>query len=326
MRLKPGFQRGLKMARKKVTVIGAGNVGATLMHWLATRKICDVVVADVVEGLPQGKTLDLYEAAPIFGGDVKITGANNYEPTANSDVIVLTAGLPRKPGMSRDELLDMNAKIAEACAKAAGPLSPDAYWVIVSNPLDAICYIVKHTLGLPKNRVVGMAGLLDSARFRAFVAEKLNVSVRDVDALVLGGHGDQMVPLPRLCTVGGIPLVEIMAQPDIDAIVQRTRDAGAEIVKLLKFGSAYYSPSLCAAEIVEAVLLDQKRVMPCAAYLDGEYGFYDIFLGVPVLLGANGVEKVLDVKLTDSEKEQLAKSAEAVKSLDDSWKKMRGIA
>lgn len=314
------------MARKKVTIIGAGNVGATLMHWLVARGVCDIVLADIVEGMPQGKTLDMFEAAPALGVDLKIVGTNNYEPTVGSDVIVLTAGLPRKPGMSRDELLDMNAKIAETCAKSAAPFSPDAFWVVVSNPLDAICYVVKHILGLPKNRVVGMAGMLDSARFKAFVAERLNVSVQDVCALVLGGHGDQMVPLPRLCTVGGISLTELMAKEEIDAIIGRTCDAGAEIVKLLKAGSAYYSPSLCAAQMVESILFDQKRVVPCAAYLDGEYGFYDIFLGVPALLGADGVEKVFEVELTSGEREQLKNSADAVKSLVGSWKKMRGIA
>ncbi|HDH96558.1 MAG TPA: malate dehydrogenase [Proteobacteria bacterium] len=314
------------MARKKVTIVGAGNVGATLMHWLVARGICDIVLVDVVEGLPQGKALDMFEATPALGMDVKLAGANDYEPTAGSDVIVLTAGLPRKPGMSRDELLDRNAEIAEACAKSAGELSPDAFWVIVSNPLDAICYVVKHTLGLPKNRIVGMAGMLDSARFALFVAMKLGVSVRDVRAIVLGGHGDQMVPMPRLCTVGGLPLTDLMSKDEIDAIIQRTRDAGAEIVKLLKFGSAYYSPALCTAQMVEAILLDQKRVVPCAAYLEGEYGFSDMFLGVPVLLGGGGVEKVFEIELEGSEKELLANSANAVKSLIETWKRMRGIS
>lgn len=314
------------MVRKKVTIIGAGNVGATLMHWLVAREVCDVVLVDIVEGMPQGKALDMFESTPALGVDLKIVGTNNYEETANSDVIVLTAGLPRKPGMSRDELLDANAKIAETCAKSAAPFSPDAFWVVVSNPLDAICYVVKHTLGLPKNRIVGMAGMLDSARFKAFVAEKLNVSVQDVCALVLGGHGDQMVPLPRLCTVGGIPLSDLMPKESIDAIIQRTRDAGAEIVKLLKTGSAYYSPSLCTAQMVESILFDHKRVVPCAAYLDGEYGFYDIFLGVPILLGANGVEKVFEIELTPHERELLKNSASAVSSLIGAWKKMRGIS
>ena len=314
------------MKRKKVTIIGAGHVGATLMHWLAVRGICDIVLVDIVEGLPQGKALDLFEATPALGRDVKLIGANDYGPTEGSDIIVHTAGLPRKPGMSRDELLDKNAQIAEDCAKKAGELSPDAFWVVVANPLDAICYVVKRTLNLPKHRVIGMAGMLDSARFAAFVAEKLGVSVQDVNAIVLGGHGDQMVPMPRLCSVGGLPLTELMPEDEIAAIVERTRNAGAEIVKLLKFGSAYYSPALCAAQMVEAILLDQKRVVPCAAYLEGEYGFTDIFLGVPVLLGGNGVEKVFEIELTESEREQLSKSANAVKSLIETWKRMRGLS
>jgi len=314
------------MARKKVTIVGAGNVGATLMHWLAASGVCDITLIDIVEGLPQGKALDLFEATPALGVDVELVGSNDYEQTAGSDVIVLTAGLPRKPGMSRDDLLDKNARIAEICAKSAGGLSPDAFWVIVSNPLDAICYVVKHTLELPKNKIVGMAGMLDSARFASFVAMKLGVSVRDVSAIVLGGHGDQMVPMPRLCTVGGLPLSELMSEADLDAVIRRTRDAGAEIVKLLKFGSAYYSPALCAAQMVEAILLDRKRVVPCAAYLEGEYGFSDMFLGVPILLGGGGVEKVFEIELEDSEKERLANSADAVKSLIETWKRMRGIS
>ena len=303
------------MSRKKITVVGAGNVGATAALRILSEELGDLVLVDVVEGMPQGKALDLAETAPLLGYDAKVVGANGYDETAGSDVVVITAGLARKPGMSRDDLLSKNEAIMKSVVEQIAPRSPDAILVIVSNPLDAMCHVAKKVSGFPKERVVGMAGVLDTARFRAFVSMELNVSVEDVTALVLGGHGDTMVPLPQYCTVGGIP-VEMLISPDrLEAIVARTRQAGGEIVSLLKTGSAFFSPAAAAIEMAKAVLKDKKRLLPCAAYLEGEYGYDGIYLGVPVILGAGGVEKIIELDLNDEQKRQLDHSAAAVKEL-----------
>ena len=301
------------MGRNKITVIGAGNVGATAVHWAAAKELGDLVLVDIIEGVPQGKALDLAETAPIEGFDVALTGSNAYEQTAGSDVVILTAGLPRKPGMSRDDLLISNAKIVAQVAQNVAKHSPDAVLIMVSNPLDTMCYLAKKVTGFPKERVVGMAGLLDSARFRAFIAMELGVSVQDVVAFVMGGHGDTMVPLTRYSSVGGIPVETLIAPDRLEEIVKRTRMAGGEIVGLLKTGSAYYSPSACAVQMAEAVLKDKKRVAPCAAWLEGEYGYEGIYLGVPVLLGAGGMERVFEIELTDPERAALDNSATAVR-------------
>ncbi|MDO8445852.1 MAG: malate dehydrogenase [Deltaproteobacteria bacterium] len=305
------------MRRNKITIIGAGNVGATAAHWAASKELGDVVLLDVAEGVPQGKALDLMEAAPIEGFDCNITGTNSYEDTANSDVVIITAGLARKPGMSRDDLLLKNADIIRGVSGQVARYSPEAYIIMVSNPLDAMSHVAMKATGFPKNRVVGMAGVLDAARFRTFVAMELNVSVEDVHALVLGGHGDTMVPLARLCNVSGVPITNLISKDRIDAIVERTRNAGAEIVNLLKSGSAYYSPAASAVQMAEAILKDKKRVIPCAAYLEGEYGIKGLFVGVPVKLGAGGIEKIIELELTPHEMEELNKSAKAVKGLMD---------
>ena len=303
------------MGRKKITVVGGGNVGATAMHWAAAKELGDIVLVDIVEGMPQGKSLDMAEAAPIEGFNASVTGSNGYEASAGSDVCIVTAGLPRKPGMSRDDLLKTNAKImADVCTNLAKH-SPDATIIVVSNPLDAMCYVAKKASGFPKNRVVGMAGLLDSARFRAFIAMELGVSVEDVVAFVLGGHGDTMVPLTRYSSVGGIPVETLIPAERLAEIVQRTRDGGIEIVNFLKTGSAFYAPSASAVQMAEAILKDQKRVAPCCAYLEGEYGYSGIYLGVPVLLGEGGVEKIFEIDLTPDEKSALDKSAAAVDEL-----------
>lgn len=307
---------------KKVTVVGAGNVGATVAQRLAEKELCDVVLVDIVEGLPQGKALDLAEAAPIEKHDAHLTGTNDYAPSANSDIVIITAGIPRKPGMSRDDLLSTNAKIMKNVTQEVAKLSPDAVLIIVSNPLDAMCHVAYETSGFPKNRVIGMAGVLDSARFRTFIAMELNVSVENITAFVLGGHGDTMVPLPRYSTVAGIPITELLPQERINALVKRTANGGAEIVGLLKTGSAFYAPASAAVEMAESILKDKKKILPCAAYLEGEYGYNDLFMGVPVKLGANGVEEVIEITLLDEEKVALDKSADAVKELKDLLKKL----
>ena len=302
---------------KKVTVVGAGNVGATAAQRLAEKELCDVVLVDIIEGVPQGKSLDLTEAAPIEKHDAHLTGANTYDATAGSNIIIITAGIPRKPGMSRDDLLGTNAGIMKKVTEQIAKLSPDAVIIIVSNPLDAMCHVAFEASGFPKERVLGMAGVLDSARFRAFIAMELNVSVENTHAFVLGGHGDTMVPLPRYSTVAGIPITELLPQERIDAIVERTRTGGAEIVSLLKTGSAYYAPASAAVEMAESILKDKKKILPCAAYLQGEYGQQDLFIGVPVKLGAKGVEDIIEITLTDEEKQALQKSADAVQELKD---------
>ena len=301
------------MKRKKITIVGAGNVGATAAHWAAERELGDIVLVDVVEGMPQGKALDLMEARPIEGFDVEIVGTNGYGETKDSDVVIITSGLARKPGMSREDLLQKNKEIVESVTKEAAKNSPSSIIIVVSNPLDTMAYLAKKVSNFPRNRVMGMAGILDTARFRTFIAMELNVSVEDVQALVLGGHGDDMVPLTRYATVGGIPLAKLLPQDKIDKIVERTRKAGGEIVALLKTGSAYYSPSLAAVQMAEAILKDKKKVVPVAAYLEGEYGLNDIYFGVPVILGANGVEKIIEVELIPEEKEAVKKSAGVVR-------------
>jgi malate dehydrogenase len=310
--------------RKKVTVVGAGNVGANCALRIANKELADVVLVDVVEGVPQGKGLDLLESGPVEGYDVMVTGANDYEPTANSDIVVITAGFPRKPGMSRDDLLLANYEIVKNATEQAVKYSPNSILILVTNPLDAMCWVASQISKFSRNRVIGMAGVLDTARYRTFLALELGVSVENISAIVLGGHGDTMVPVPRLTTVGGIPLPELLSQERIDAIVQRTRDGGAEIVKYLKTGSAYYAPSAATVEMVESILKDKKKVLPCAALLDGEYGHTGIFVGVPVKLGSNGVEKIYELKLSAEEKAQLDKSAAAVKELIDVLKQKTG--
>jgi malate dehydrogenase len=302
---------------KKVTVIGAGNVGATAAQRLAEKQLCDVVLVDIVEGVPQGKALDLNEAAPVEKHDSHLTGTNGYDETAGSDIVIITAGIPRKPGMSRDDLISTNAGIVKAVTQEVAARSPDAVLIIVSNPLDAMCHVAYDASGFPKERVIGMAGVLDSARFRTFISMELNVSVENTHAFVLGGHGDTMVPLPRYSTVAGIPITELMARDRIDALVDRTRNGGAEIVGLLKTGSAYYAPASAAVEMAESILKDKKKILPCAAYLQGEYGQQDLFIGVPVKLGAKGVEDIIEITLTDEEKQALQKSADAVQELKD---------
>ena len=301
--------------RKKVSIVGAGNVGATAAHWIAAKELADVVLIDIAEGIPQGKALDLLEAMPIEKRDVSVTGANDYAATANSDIVVITAGIPRKPGMSRDDLLHTNYKIMSDVVAKVVAESPEAILIIVSNPLDAMAQAAFKQSGFNRERVIGMAGILDSARFRTFIAEELKVSVENVTAFVLGGHGDTMVPLPRYSTVAGIPITELIPKDRLDAIVQRTRDGGAEIVKHLKTGSAYYAPSAAAVEMVEAILKDKKKIVPCAVYLQGEYGIEGYYIGVPCKLGAAGLEQIIEIKLTPEEDAALKKSAEAVKEL-----------
>ena len=301
--------------RKKVSIVGAGNVGATAAHWIAAKELADVVLVDVVEGVPQGKALDLLEAMPIAGCDVHVGGANDYAATANSDIVIITAGIPRKPGMSRDDLLQTNFKIMSDVLQKVVAQSPESILIIVSNPLDAMAQAAYRQAGFNRERVIGMAGVLDSARFRAFIAQELNVSVENVTAFVLGGHGDTMVPLARYSTVAGIPITELIAPARLEELVQRTRDGGAEIVKYLKTGSAYYAPSAAAVEMVEAILKDKKKILPCAAYLQGEYGIDGYFIGVPCKLGAAGLEQIVEIKLTPEEEAGIKKSAAAVKEL-----------
>jgi malate dehydrogenase len=301
--------------RRKVTVVGSGNVGATAAHWISSKELADVVLIDIIEGVPQGKGLDLLEAMPIEKRDSYVIGTQDYADTANSDIVVITAGIPRKPGMSRDDLLKTNYGIMNDVVGKAVKHSPNCILIVVSNPLDAMAQTAYKMSGFPRERVIGMAGILDSARFRAFIAMELKVSVENVTAFVLGGHGDTMVPLPRYSTVAGIPITELMDSATVDRLVQRTRDGGAEIVKYLKTGSAYYAPSAAVAEMVEAILKDKKKILPCAAYLNGEYGIHGLYVGVPVKLGARGIEQIIEINLTTDEKAALDKSAAAVKEL-----------
>jgi len=301
--------------RKKVSIVGAGNVGATAAHWIASKELADVVLVDIVEGIPQGKALDLLEAMPIEKRDSHVLGTNDYADTANSDIVVITAGIPRKPGMSRDDLLNTNYKIMQDVVGKVVANSPNSILIVVSNPLDAMAQAAFRISKFNRERVIGMAGVLDSARFRAFIAEELKVSVENVTAFVLGGHGDTMVPLARYSTVAGIPITELMDKATLDRLIQRTRDGGAEIVKYLKTGSAYYAPSSAATEMVEAILKDKKKILPCAAYLQGEYGISGLYVGVPCKLGSRGLEQIIQIKLTDEEQAALKKSADAVQEL-----------
>ncbi len=300
---------------KKVTVIGAGNVGATTAQRLAEKELCDVMLIDIIEGFPQGKALDLAEAAPIEKHDAHLIGTNEYEASTGSDIVIITAGITRKPGMSRDELISTNAKIVKDVTQQVTAASPDSILIVVSNPLDVMCHVAYQTSGFPKTRVIGMAGVLDSARFRAFISMELNVSVENTHAFVLGGHGDTMVPLPRYSTVAGIPITELLSKERIDALVERTANGGAEIVGLLKTQSAYYAPASAAVEMAESILKDKKKILPCAAYLEGEYGINGLFIGVPVKLGAKGIEEIIEISLRDEEKAALDKSADAVRDL-----------
>ena len=301
--------------RKKVTVVGAGMVGGTTAERLADKEMCDVVLIDIIEGLPQGKGLDLAESTPIAGCDARILGTNDYKDTANSDIVVITAGIARKPGMSRDDLLKTNYNIVKQTTEQVVKYSPNSILIVVSNPLDAMAQTAYKVSGFSKNRIIGMAGVLDSSRMRTFIAQELDVSVENVTAFVLGGHGDTMVPLARYSTVAGIPLPDLLPKEKIEAIVKRTRDGGAEIVSLLKTGSAFYAPAAAIVEMVEAILKDKKKILPCAAYLEGEYGIRGLFVGVPVKLGARGVEQIIQIKLAPEEQAALEKSAAAVKEL-----------
>lgn len=306
--------------RPKVTVVGAGNVGASVAQYTAGKELADVVLVDIIEGLPHGKALDLLHAGPISGYDSQLIGSHDYGPTGESDIIVITAGLGRKPGMSRDDLLFKNAEIVGAVVDQVAARSPNAILIAVSNPLDVMTYVAWKKSGFPKERVVGMAGILDSARFRTFIAMELGVSVENVTAFVLGGHGDTMVPLPRYSTVAGIPITELLSKERIGAIVQRTRDGGAEIINLLKTGGAYYAPGAAVTEMIEAILKDKKKILPCAAYLEGEYGVKGLYVGVPVKLGRGGIEQVIEVKLTPQEQAAFDKSAGAVQELVEKLK------
>jgi len=298
----------------KITVVGAGNVGATAAQRIAEKELArTVVLVDVVEGVPQGKGLDQWESAPIEGFDSRVVGTNGYDETAGSDIVVITAGIARKPGMSRDDLLNTNAGIVKSVSEQVAKTSPDAIIIVVSNPLDVMCYVAKEVSGFPRERVIGMAGVLDTARYRSFIAMELGVSVLDIQAMVLGGHGDTMVPLISYTTISGIPILQLMKKEQLDPIVDRARNGGAEIVKFLKTGSAYYAPSSGAVQMVEAIVKDQKRILPCSAWLEGEYGMSGLFLGVPVKLGRKGIEQILEIELTADEKAALAKSADAVR-------------
>lgn len=310
--------------RKKVTVVGAGNVGATTAMRIAEKELADVVLVDILEGVPAGKALDLAEAAPIESHDCTITGCTaEYENAKDSEIVIITAGVARRPGMSRDDLLSTNMGIVESVCKEIVSVAQNSILIIVSNPLDAMCHVAFDTTGFPKNRVMGMAGILDSARFRSFIAMELKVSVENIHALVLGGHGDTMVPLPRYSTVAGIPITELMPPERIEALVERTRKGGAEIVGLLKTGSAYYAPASAAVEMAEAILKDKKKILPCAAYLEGEYGINNLFIGVPVKLGDNGIEEVIQIELSDEEKKALDHSAAAVQGLVDDIRRLK---
>jgi len=301
------------MGRKKISIIGAGFVGATAAHWAAEKELGDVVLVDILEGIPQGKALDLFESSPIEGFDAKVTGTNGYEETKESDVVIVTSGVPRKPGMSREDLLDINKKIIESVVAQVVDKSPNAILILVTNPLDTMTYLAYKKSGFQKQRVMGMAGVLDTARFRSFIGMELGVSVEDIQALLLGGHGDEMVPLPRYSTVSGIPLSQLLPKETIDRLVDRTRKGGGEIVNLLKTGSAFYAPSAGVIQMAEAILKDKKRILPCCVYLNGEYGLKDICFGVPVKLGAKGIESIIELELNEEEKKLVAKSAESVK-------------
>lgn len=308
------------MKRKKITIIGTGNVGSTCAHWAACKELGDIILIDVVEGIPQGKALDLMEAAPIEGYDCNIIGTNNYEDTKGSDLVVITAGIARKPGMSREDLLNTNTKIVYSCAQQAAKYSPEAYIIVVTNPLDVMSYVALKATGFPPQRVMGMAGVLDSARFRTFIALELGISFEDISAFVLGGHGDDMVPLVRYSHAGGIPIEKLLPADRIDAIVERTRKGGAEIVNYLKTGSAYYAPGASVVQMAEAILKDKKRILPVAAYLQGEYGEKDIYFGVPAIIGGDGVEKIIEVELIGEERVQFDKSINSVRNVLNSVK------
>ncbi|HEY7978756.1 MAG TPA: malate dehydrogenase [Rhizomicrobium sp.] len=315
------------MARKKIALIGGGQIGGTLAHLIATKELGDVVMFDIMEGLPQGKTLDLSQAGPIEGFDAKLKGTNSYNDIAGADVVIVTAGVPRKPGMSRDDLLGINLKVMSAVGEGIKAHAPNAFVVCITNPLDAMVWALRQFSGLPHHMVVGMAGVLDSARFRHFLAEEMNVSVEDVSAFVLGGHGDTMVPMPRFSTVSGVPLPELVKmgwikQDRLDQIIQRTRDGGAEIVGLLKTGSAFYAPATAGIEMAQSYLRDKKRVLPIAAYVNGQYGIKDLYVGVPAVIGEKGVERIVELNLTADEKAALMKSADSVKGLIDACKKL----
>jgi len=307
---------------KKVSIIGAGNTGATAAHWLAERELADIVLVDVVEGMPQGKSLDMAEAMPIIGKDVKVIGTNNYADTKDSDIIIITAGVARKPGMSRDDLLKINAEIVGNAAKETLKYSPNAIFIVLTNPLDTMAYLTMKVTKLPRERVIGQAGILDSARMRAFVAMETGVSVENINCYVLGGHGDEMVPLTRHSNVAGIPLNEYLPADKLEAIVNRTRKGGGEIVNLLKTGSAYYAPSMACVQMAEAILKDKKLIVPCAAYMDGEYGLSDMYFGVPVVLGAKGIERIVEYKFNDAEKANFEKSAASVKETHEALKSL----
>jgi malate dehydrogenase len=312
--------------RKKVTIIGAGFVGSTCAHWIAAKELADVVLVDIAEGIPQGKGLDLLEAGPIEGFDVNITGTNGYEETANSDVVILTSGAPRKPGMSREDLLAINADITAGNIEKVVATSPNAHIIIVNNPMDTMAYLAYKVAKLPKNRVMGQGGILDAGRYKTFIAQEAGVSVEDVSAMLMGGHGDEMVPLPSYTTISGIPVTEFISEERLNAIVERTKKGGGEIVQLLKTGSAYYAPSAATVQMVEAILKDKKRVVPVAAYLEGEYGVHGVYFGVPVVLGAGGIEKIIELPLTDAEKEGVQRSANLVKgSIDALPEKYRSL-
>jgi len=306
-------EEGILMGRKKISIIGAGFVGATAAHWAAEKELGDVVLVDILEGIPQGKALDLFEASPIEGFDARVIGTNGYEETKDSDVVIITSGVPRKPGMSREDLLDINKKIIGTVVAEVVARSPKAILMMVTNPLDTMTYLAYKKSGFPREKVMGMAGVLDTARFRSFIAMELGVSVEDIQALLLGGHGDEMVPLPRYSTVSGIPLSQLLPKEAIDRLVDRTRKGGGEIVNLLKTGSAFYAPSAGVIQMAEAILKDKKRILPCCVYLNGEYGLKDICFGVPVKLGAKGIESIIELELTEEEKKLVAKSAESVK-------------
>jgi len=308
------------MGRPKITVVGAGNVGATCAHWAAARDLADVVLVDVVEGMPQGKALDLMQARPIFGFNVDVVGANDYEATRGSKVVIITAGIPRKPGMSREDLINTNKNIVATVTKEVAAKSPNAFIIVVANPLDAMCYVAYKVSGFPRKRVMGMAGILDTARYRCFIAMELKVAVDEIQAMVLGGHGDDMVPVVSATNISGVPLTSLLSKKRITALVERTRKGGGEIVALLKTGSAYFAPAAAAVQMAEAILKDQKRLVPVSAYLTGEYGLHDLFFGVPVILGAGGIEKIIPLKLSKEEEALLQKSAAAVAKTRDELK------
>ena len=310
------------MKRAKITIIGAGNVGATCAHWAAAKELGDIVLVDIVEGMPQGKALDLFQASPIEDYDAKLVGTNSYEDTADSDVVIITSGIPRKPGMSRDDLIQTNVKIVATVTEQVAKTSPNAVLILVSNPLDAMVYTAWKTSGFPTDRVVGQAGILDISRYKAFIAEEVGCSVEDISALLMGGHGDTMVPLPRYTTICGIPVTQFIPGGKLDEIVTRTRNGGAEIVGLLKTGSAYYAPAAASVQMAEAIIKDKKRILPCAAYCDKEYDVGGYFVGVPCMLGAGGVEKIIEVELDDKEREMFNKSVEHVKALSATTEKL----